>query len=79
MKRILSFVLFLSLGFLLLEPTTANAVPGSNMTAAQKQAQKEWKKYNKQQAKLQKKQADAEKKQMKKWKKQHENTVTTVT
>jgi hypothetical protein len=77
-KRFASYVLFLGLTLVVVAPA-ACALPGSNQTAAQKQAQKEWKKYNKQQAKLQKQQLKAEKKKMKDWKKQHGNTVTTVT
>jgi hypothetical protein len=78
-KRLASFVLFLCFGLILTAPAVAHASPGSHVTPSQKQAQKEWKKYNQQQAKLQKKQMNAEKKKMKQWKKQHGNTVTTVT
>jgi hypothetical protein len=76
-KRLTSSALFLALALALTAPTVAHA--GSNqLTPAQKQAQKDYNKYNKQAMKAQKKQAQNEKRQMQQYKKQHQSTTTTV-
>ncbi len=76
MKRLTSSALFLALALALTAPVVAHAA--SNLTPQQKQAQKDYNKYNKQAYKAQRKQAQHEKKQMQQWKKQHQ-TTTTVT
>jgi septal ring factor EnvC (AmiA/AmiB activator) len=73
-KRLTSSALFLALALALTAPVVAHA--GSNLTPQQKQAQKDFNKYNKQSMKAQKKQAKNEKKQMKQYKKQHQSTTT---
>ena len=73
MKRLTSPALFLALALALTAPL---AHADSNLTPAQKQAQKNYNKYNKQSMKAQKKEAKREQKQMKQWKKQHQSTTT---
>ena len=73
MKRLTSSALFLALALALTAPL---AHAGSDMTPAQKQAQKNFNAYNKRAEKAQKKQAKTEKKQMKQFKKQHQSTTT---
>ncbi len=76
MKRLTISALFLALALALTAPTVAHA--GSNLTPQQKQAQKDFNKYNKQAYKAQKRQAQQEKKQMQQWKKQHQTTTTVI-
>ena len=73
MKRLTSSALFFALALALTAPL---AHAGSDLTPAQKQAQKNFNSYNKQTLKAQKKEQKKEQKQMKQWKKQHQSTTT---
>jgi hypothetical protein len=76
-RRLLVFVLLAVFAAISATPAVARHHQNPKPTKAQKQAQKDWEKYNRQQAKAQNKQLKAQNKAIKKYNKEHGTRTTT--